>query len=166
MAVRTFFSLLTETYNEWSEDKVPRLGAALAYYSVFSIARKSIDASRARKDAETKALALKEKQTALSDKLGSLQTPAGQESALREQFPLVKLARGDEAFSLLFNGDVVALENIYRVASPQSKEDRRVIIKRWVVELLRAAEGSTAAARSSRGGFARGNRREPRLSSR
>jgi membrane protein len=38
MRIMTFFSLLRDTYNEWSADKVPRLGAALAYYSVFSIA--------------------------------------------------------------------------------------------------------------------------------
>jgi membrane protein len=29
--------LLKQTYNEWSEDKGPRLGAALAYYAIFSI---------------------------------------------------------------------------------------------------------------------------------
>lgn len=31
------WSLLRQTFNEWSEDGAPRLGAALAYYSVFSI---------------------------------------------------------------------------------------------------------------------------------
>lgn len=30
--------LLKETYQEWSEDKAPRLAAALAYYTIFSIA--------------------------------------------------------------------------------------------------------------------------------
>jgi len=29
--------LLKETFSDWSEDKAPRLGAALAYYAVFSI---------------------------------------------------------------------------------------------------------------------------------
>jgi len=29
--------LLKQTYNEWSEDKGPRMGAALAYYAIFSI---------------------------------------------------------------------------------------------------------------------------------
>ena len=38
MGPKTLYSLVIETFNEWSEDKVPRLGAALAYYSVFSIA--------------------------------------------------------------------------------------------------------------------------------
>ena len=36
--IRDLFALLKETFHEWGEDKVPRLGAALAYYSVFSIA--------------------------------------------------------------------------------------------------------------------------------
>jgi membrane protein len=35
--VASFFSLLKQTLYEWSEDGAPRLGAALAYYSVFSI---------------------------------------------------------------------------------------------------------------------------------
>ena len=34
----TFWNLLRTTAREWSEDKVPRLGAALAFYSVLSIA--------------------------------------------------------------------------------------------------------------------------------
>jgi membrane protein len=33
-----FWSLLKETANDWLEDKAPRLGAALAYYTVFSLA--------------------------------------------------------------------------------------------------------------------------------
>ena len=33
-----FWELLRTTAREWSEDKVPRLGAALAFYSVLSIA--------------------------------------------------------------------------------------------------------------------------------
>ena len=32
------FSLLKQTANEWIEDKAPQLGAALAYYTVFSLA--------------------------------------------------------------------------------------------------------------------------------
>ena len=38
MNVKTIIDLLKQTYNEWNEDKAPRLGAALAYYTVFSIA--------------------------------------------------------------------------------------------------------------------------------
>lgn len=38
MNFKTIFSLLKETGSEWVNDKAPRLGAALAYYTVFSIA--------------------------------------------------------------------------------------------------------------------------------
>lgn len=58
-----------------------------------------------------------------------------------ERFPLVKLARGDAPFSMRVNGHVVSLENIYRMAVLRP-EDMRHNIERWVVELLRAAEGS------------------------
>ena len=30
------FGLLKQTFSEWLEDKAPQLGAALAYYTVFS----------------------------------------------------------------------------------------------------------------------------------
>ena len=36
--VANSFSLLKRTFSEWLEDKVPQLGAALAYYTVFSLA--------------------------------------------------------------------------------------------------------------------------------
>src|SRR5258705_4482878 len=36
--MRVFWALLSQTFNQWLEDKVPRLGAALAYYAAFSIA--------------------------------------------------------------------------------------------------------------------------------
>ena len=35
---RVVWSLLGETFFEWSEDRAPRLGAALAYYTVFALA--------------------------------------------------------------------------------------------------------------------------------
>ena len=35
---RVITTLLTETFTKWSEDRAPRLAAALAYYAVFSIA--------------------------------------------------------------------------------------------------------------------------------
>jgi len=38
MNLKANWPLLKETYNQWSEDKATRLGAALAYYTVFSIA--------------------------------------------------------------------------------------------------------------------------------
>src|SRR5579862_4956800 len=58
-----------------------------------------------------------------------------------ERFPLAKLARGDEPFSMRINGHVVSLENLYRLAVLQP-EDMRRHVERWMVELLRAAEGS------------------------
>src|SRR3954471_20935319 len=33
-----FFKLLRQTFTEWNEDHAPRLAAALAYYTAFSIA--------------------------------------------------------------------------------------------------------------------------------
>ncbi len=38
LGFKNFFPLLKETAGEWVEDKAPRLGAALAYYTIFSIA--------------------------------------------------------------------------------------------------------------------------------
>jgi membrane protein len=38
MNMRTFGSLLKQAASDWLEDRAPRLGAALAYYAVFSIA--------------------------------------------------------------------------------------------------------------------------------
>jgi uncharacterized protein YtpQ (UPF0354 family) len=57
------------------------------------------------------------------------------------RFPLVKLARSAEPFSLAVNGHVVSLENLYRLAQ-LNPEDVRRHIERWMVELLRAAEGA------------------------
>lgn len=38
MTIKTIFSLLKETFKEWQEDKAPTLAAALAYYTIFSLA--------------------------------------------------------------------------------------------------------------------------------
>jgi membrane protein len=38
MNPKTFLRLLIKTFEEWNDDKAPRLGAALAYYAIFSIA--------------------------------------------------------------------------------------------------------------------------------
>jgi membrane protein len=35
---KTIYYLLKRTYEEWSKDKAPRMGAALAYYTIFSLA--------------------------------------------------------------------------------------------------------------------------------
>jgi membrane protein len=36
--MRTIFDLVKNVFSDWSEDRAPRLGAALAYYAVFSLA--------------------------------------------------------------------------------------------------------------------------------
>lgn len=60
---------------------------------------------------------------------------------IRKRFPLVKIGRASEPFSLRLNGRVVGLENLYR--SVMQKPDAFVhTTERWAVELLRAAEGS------------------------
>ena len=58
-----------------------------------------------------------------------------------EKFPLVRISRGDEVFSLKVNGVLVQLEDLYRRALLQPDEMRQQI-ERWVVELLRATEGA------------------------
>ncbi len=37
-SIKEFGELLKDTYTDWNEDKAPRLGAALAYYTIFSMA--------------------------------------------------------------------------------------------------------------------------------
>ena len=60
---------------------------------------------------------------------------------VHEKFPLVKISRGKEPFSMLVNGHLASMENVYRMAVLQP-EDVRHHIERWVVELVRAAEGT------------------------
>lgn len=60
---------------------------------------------------------------------------------VRKRFPLVKVARSPEPFSLRLNGRVVALENLYRSAM-QRQDQTAHIVERWAVEILRAAEGT------------------------
>ena len=63
---------------------------------------------------------------------------------IRERFPLVKIAPGDEGFSVSVNGAVAPLENLYRV-SILHPDDTKHHVERWAVELLRAAEGTPDA---------------------
>jgi hypothetical protein len=58
-----------------------------------------------------------------------------------ERFPLVKIARGDQPFSMRVNGHVASLENLYRMSVLRPEGTRRHV-ERWIVELLRAAEGT------------------------
>jgi membrane protein len=38
MKLKDLWALLNDSWNAWSTDKAPRLGAALAYYTTFSLA--------------------------------------------------------------------------------------------------------------------------------
>lgn len=60
---------------------------------------------------------------------------------VKVKFPLVKIARGDQPFSLRVNGQLAGLENIYRMVLLRPREHLHHI-DRWIVELLRASEGT------------------------
>jgi uncharacterized protein YtpQ (UPF0354 family) len=60
---------------------------------------------------------------------------------IRIRFPLVKVGRAQQTFSLRINGHVASLENLYRIVSLRP-DDLVRHVERWVVELLRAAEGT------------------------
>ena len=60
---------------------------------------------------------------------------------VRARFPLVKIARAEQSFSLKINGHIASLENLYRMSLLRPK-DVKHHVERWAVELLRAAEGS------------------------
>src|SRR2546423_49796 len=60
---------------------------------------------------------------------------------IKAKFPLVKLAESDKTFGLLVNGNLASLENLYRMYVLRP-DDLKQHVNRWVVELLRAAEGT------------------------
>jgi hypothetical protein len=60
---------------------------------------------------------------------------------IRAKFPLAKVARAEESFSLRVNGHVAPLENLYRIAKLRP-DTMRHDVERWAVELIRAGEGS------------------------
>ena len=60
---------------------------------------------------------------------------------VRKRFPLVRIARADQPFSLRLNGRTASLENLYRL-SVLSPDDTKQHIERWAVELLRDSEGT------------------------
>src|SRR4051812_46016223 len=55
--------------------------------------------------------------------------------------PLIKLERSAEDFSLRLNGHWISLKNLYR-AWGDRQDPLESTVDRWVIELLRAAEGS------------------------
>jgi uncharacterized protein YtpQ (UPF0354 family) len=65
-------------------------------------------------------------------------------ATVKSRFPLVKLARADQSFSLKINGHVAALENLYRSCALRPDEIQHQI-ERWAVELIRASEGTPDA---------------------
>ncbi|HWB53819.1 MAG TPA: DUF1444 family protein [Tepidisphaeraceae bacterium] len=60
---------------------------------------------------------------------------------VRQRFPLVKIEPMTEAFALKVNGHMASLEHVYRMTTLQPEETKHQI-ERWMVELLRASEGS------------------------
>jgi len=57
-----------------------------------------------------------------------------------ERFPLVRVEADRAGFALRINNHLASLENLYRTVA-QHPEDFRHQVERWIVELLRAAEG-------------------------
>ena len=69
------------------------------------------------------------------------------EQLITARFPLVKLQRNENEFSLRINGHWTSLENLYRMSTGEFEEEEytqrlQKNVERWVVELLRAAEGT------------------------
>lgn len=62
-------------------------------------------------------------------------------SYVTKKFPLVRLAKDDNEFSIRINGHWTRLENLYRTVAERPDLFEKQV-DRWVVELLRAAEGS------------------------
>ena len=60
---------------------------------------------------------------------------------VRQRFPLVRVARADQPFSIRLNGRTASLENLYRL-SVLSPDDIKHQVERWAVELLRDSEGT------------------------
>lgn len=60
---------------------------------------------------------------------------------VRAKFPLVKILQAREGFAVTVNGNLASLENLYRIVSLRP-DDLTQHVNRWVVELLRASEGT------------------------
>lgn len=60
---------------------------------------------------------------------------------VRRRFPLVKIGRAPQSFSVRVNGQVASLEHLYRIAKLKPG-DLQHQVERWAVELLRAGEGT------------------------
>lgn len=62
-------------------------------------------------------------------------------TVVKKRFPLAKVARAEQPFSLRINGHVASLENLYRLIQLHP-DDVVHQMERWAVELLRASEGT------------------------
>ncbi len=86
--IKTLFNLLHETFDEWNEDKAPRLAAALSYYTAFSLAPLLIvviamagfffgqDAVRGRIQSELQGLVGIQAASAIQDMIANFNHPA------------------------------------------------------------------------------------------
>jgi type IV secretory pathway VirB4 component len=87
-------------------------------YGLVSLIGKSINEAKARKLAEAQASVLSKKQADLSEKLSVLNTTDGQESALREQFPVVK--EGEHV--VVITGDDDKASSVAGIDTDQSRQ--------------------------------------------
>lgn len=60
---------------------------------------------------------------------------------VREKFPAAKVARAGQPFSVQVNGQVAPLENLYRSCALQPDRCSE-FIEQWMLEMVRASEGS------------------------
>lgn len=60
---------------------------------------------------------------------------------IRGRFPLVRIARAEQSFSLRLNGRTVSLENLYRLYQ-LAPDELQHHVERWAVEILRDSEGT------------------------
>jgi hypothetical protein len=42
VSMTVVYQLVRDTFRDWSDDKVPRMGAAIAYYSIFSMPPRTV----------------------------------------------------------------------------------------------------------------------------
>ncbi|HVT89045.1 MAG TPA: DUF1444 family protein [Tepidisphaeraceae bacterium] len=59
---------------------------------------------------------------------------------VRVKFPVAKVARAEQPFSLQVNGQIASLENLYR-SSALHPDRAKEMIEQWMLELVRASEG-------------------------
>lgn len=60
---------------------------------------------------------------------------------VRARFPLARIARAEQPFSLRINGRLASLENLYRIALLRPEDVQRQV-ERWAIEMVRASEGT------------------------